>query len=317
MPNRDFILWTENARPTPSRVPTLIGGPDQPSADGAEAIADLSMTLRSASDADVLLAVRPPDETLDWLNTRGSLADLKKRNVRVVSVEPVPTSAMSAALQDDADRRALPLHAPTLRHAALAAELRDALANFGAIQTALVSARDDGAFGSLGARLADALDLLGDLLGEPETIDASIAGPRAASGVRAALPDDLSLLRGSLTAHLRFETGASAVLSLSDCAGRWFRGLTLAGEGGLIRFDDHGFEWIGPDGEIVEQTDAPKTEPNQRLAQFLETAAFDAKPSTPEQRARTLASCAAGVLSARTGQPESPETVRRMANLAG
>jgi len=315
--DRPFIIWTDTRRPEPvtHRAPAFIGGPDQATFEGAETIDDLSQTLRSASGSDILLASRAPETTLEWLESRGSLADLKKRDNRIVSVEPIPTSVLSGALQDDADRRALPLQAPLLRHAALAAALRDALANFGSVQTALVAARDDGSLGSLGARLADALDLLGELFGEPESVDASVASPRGASGVRAALPDDLSLLRGSLTAHLRFETGASAVLSLSDQAGRWFRGLTLAGEGGLIRFDDHGFEWIGPDGVVIEQTDAPKGEPRERLARFLSDGAFEAPPPTPEQRARTLASGGACVLSARTGQPESPATVRRMANL--
>lgn len=295
----------------------MLGGEGVGAPEGCEAIDDLSMTLRSASDADILLAARPPAETLEWLSSRGSLADLKKRGNRLVGVEPVPSGAMAAALVDDADDRAVPLQAPLLRHAPLSAALRDALRQFGPVQTALVAARDNGALGSLGARLTDALDTLGDLMGEAETIDASIATPRSVSGVRAAPPDDLSLLHGSLTAHLRFETGASAVLSLSDDAGRWFRGLTLAGDGGLIRFDDHGFEWVDPSGDVIDRTDAPEGAPTDRLTRFLAVDAFTATPPTSEQRLRTLAAAAAAVLSARTGQPESPATVRRMANLAG
>jgi len=315
--DRPLIIWTTEERLAPAarRTVSMLGGPDACALEGSEPIDDLSRVLRSATDSDILLIARPPEQTLEWLDTRGSLADLKKRGNRVVSVEPIPTGALSGALHDDADRRALPLQAPTFRHAALAPALRDALANFGTIETALVAARDNQTLGSLGARLTDALDLLGELMGEPESIDASVSSPRAVSGVRAALPDDLTSLHGGLTAHLRFETGSSAVLSLSDQAGRWFRGLTLAGEGGVIRFDDRGFEWIGPEGNVIDHTEAPAGDVIERLMKFLGDDAFDAQPPTPEQRARTLAAGAACVLSARTGQPESPATVRRMANL--
>lgn len=297
-------------------APDAAGGPGlNERAAGAEPIEDLSQTLRAAADADVLLAARAPAETLEWLESRGSAADLKRRHVRIVSFEPLPTSAMSHLLHEQADAQALPLLAPHLRDAPLGASLRDALNSFGPVQTALFAARGDASFGSLGAKLLDALDILTDVLGEPELVDCSVASPRAASGVRAAPPDDLSLLTGSLTAHLRFESESSAVLSLSDQAGRWFRGLSLAGESGLIRFDDHGFEWIGPGGETVEKTDRDATGDvlDELAAQAVE--AFDRPAPSLPARTRALVAAGAAILSARTGQPESPDTVRRMASL--
>jgi hypothetical protein len=110
------------------------------------------------------------------------------------------------------------------------------------------------------------------------------------------------------------------VLSLSDQAGRWFRGLSLAGESGLIRFDDHGFEWIDPGGRVVEQTEAPRAagaEPAERLADQIVAALEKPNPVPPPARVRTLAVAGAAILSARTGQPEAPATIRRMANLSG
>jgi len=300
-------------------APGLVGGPgldERAIPDGAEPVGDLSRTLRLATDADVLLAARPEPETVEWLESRGSAADLKRRGVRVVSFEPLPASAMSHMLHDEADAQALLTLAPHLRDAPLGASLRDALRTFGPVQTALFSARGDAAFGSLGAKLLDALDLLTDVLGEPELVDCAVASPAAASSVRAAPPDDLSLLTGSLTAHLRFESEASAVLSLSDQAGRWFRGLSLSGPAGLIRFDDHGFEWIGPGGDTVEKTDRAET--GDLLDELADqaVAAFDRdEPPSAGARARALATAGAAVLSARTGQPESPATVRRMASL--
>jgi hypothetical protein len=317
------LEWLAPALERAARRATQLAGPGVRSADAkaldAEPVDDLAGALRAARAGAVLLVAPPPPAAIEWLEARGA-ADLRDRGVRLVTVEPIPASAMSPMLRDSAAPDAMPAVEPLLRHAPLGASLRDALTTFGAVQTALFAARGTSAFGGLGARLYDALDLLGDILGEPETIDCAVAAPRAASGVRHAPADDLTRLSGALTAHLRFESEASAVLSLSDQAGRWFRGLSLAGESGLIRFDDHGFEWIDPEGRVVEQTEAPRAagaEPAERLADQIVAALEKPNPVPPPARVRTLAVAGAAILSARTGQPEAPATIRRMANLSG
>ena len=313
--------WLGPALARAGRRATSLAGPGLKPAHardlGAESVDDLAGALRSARAGAVLFIAPPPPPVVEWLESRG-LSDLRERGVAIVSVEPFPASAMSPLLRDLAAAGTLPVVEPLLRHTTLGASLRDALSTFGPVQTALFAARGASAFGGLGARLHDALDLLGDILGEPETIDCAVAGPRAASGVRAAPADDLARLSGALTAHLRFETEASAVLSLSDQAGRWFRGLSLAGESGLIRFDDHGFEWIDPSGRIVEQTPATAAgaDPAERLADQIIAALARPEPVPPPARVRTLAVAGAAILSARTGQPEAPATIRRMANLS-
>lgn len=328
--HRPITLWARDGQwrwilPAAARAGlpiAAVGGPDldpRRAAElhtqlDAEPIEDLARTLRAAADSAVLLAARPPSEVLEWIESRGA-AELARRSVRLVSLPPLPSSSMSPLFREPADE-ALPVVAPLLSRAPLGASLRDALASFGTVQTALFAARGSGDFGGLGARLLDALDLLGGILGEPETIDGAVAAPRAPSGVRAAPTDDLTLLRGSLTAHLRFESEASAVLSLSDQAGRWFRGLSLAGDAGLIRFDDQGFEWIGPDGSTIERTEAPDhADPASALADQVFDALRDTDTPARAPRARAAAAAGALILSARTGQPESPATIRRMANI--
>jgi hypothetical protein len=314
------LAWLRPALDRAGRSITTLAGPDLGPREAAKAEAehadDLALALRSTHSGAVLLAARPPAAALEWLEVKGA-AELRERGVTLVTVEPIPSSAMSPMLRENAAPQALPVIAPLLRHTPLGASLRDALQNFGAVQTALFAARGTSAFGRLGARLVDALDLLGDLLGEPESIDCAVASPRAASGVRAAPADDLTRLSGALTAHLRFESEASAVLSLSDHAGRWFRGLSLAGESGLIRFDDQGFEWIDPQGAVVERTEATHDDATERLADRIVDALFRPTPVPPAPRVRTMAVAGAAILSARTGQPESPATIRRMANLDG
>ena len=312
------LQWLRPALRRAGRSVAALAGPDISPRDAAAVQAehadDLSLALRSARSGAVLLATRPPAAALEWLEVRGA-AELRERGVNLVTIEPIPSSAMSPMLRENAAQNALPVVAPMLRHTPLGASLRDALHTFGAVQTALFAARGTSAFGGLGARLVDALDLLGDLLGEPESIDCAVASPRAASGVRAAPADDLTRLSGALTAHLRFESEASAVLSLSDHAGRWFRGLSLAGDSGLIRFDDQGFEWIDPSGNVVERTEAAEEDPTERLADRVVEALTHPEPVPPAPRVRTMAVAGAAILSARTGQPESPATIRRMANL--
>ena len=310
----DQIPWLSSALERAGLTPARAGGPGltphQITELGAEPIADLSMALRSVSHADVLLLNRPAEGTLEWLESRAAAAELRKKNVVVTSLDPLPTSALSPLLVEDDD----PYRAVYPRRSPIGVAFFDAMTTFGAAQTVLYAARGVASQGGLGALLVGALDTLSHLQGEPEAIDAAISTPRAASGVRAAPADDLSLLRGSLTAHLRFESGASAVIALADSCGRSFRGVTVTGDAGLIRFSNEGFEWTDTAGALVDRTDAPG-DPVAVLADQIIATATGPAPAEPPSAARTLALAGAAVLSARTGQPESPVTIRRMAGM--
>jgi hypothetical protein len=122
---------------------------------------------------------------------------------------------------------------------------------------------------------------------------------------------------------------------ISDQAGRWNRSLMLVGPGGRIRVYDDGFEWVAPDGARV---DASRALGASRASDAVGSAAGGAAPGRsaaviaealerylggregtvpPLDSGRVLAMAGAALLSARTGEGESPATIARMASLAG
>ena len=181
-----------------------------------------------------------------------------------------------------------------------------------------------------GARLYDAMHTAHSILGVPESIDASIITQVASSGLRLEPSESLRFLHGDLSANLRYAGAKSAALSLSDRAGRWFRGVALVGEAGCIRMDESGVERNDADGQVIEKSPAPRRKSTSKggalfediidapaLDALAEAArrAVDPRATKPEpfdlEAVRSM--CEAAILSARTGQPESPATVVRMA----
>ncbi len=163
-------------------------------------------------------------------------------------------------------------------------------------------------YGTLFARLFDAMDLIETLCGGAQVLDASLGG--RFSGV----PETLGALRGHLTVNVRFPDQRCVCATVSDQAGCWYRSVTILGEGGCLRIKDHAFELISPDGIIL---DAHRergeitpgvliaTEVGRRLKN-LETA------DPPADATRLLALCEAARLSCRTGAGESPDKVLAM-----
>ena len=116
--------------------------------------------------------------------------------------------------------------------------------------------------------------------------------------------------------------GKASIIA-SDQGGRWNRTTTLVGPKGRLRIFDDGFEWIGPDGAKVDQsrraTRKRGSDPDvphavaaiaDSLSRMLDAGAPDPGPS---DHAAILAAGQAALLSARTGQAESPATIKRMA----
>jgi predicted dehydrogenase len=203
----------------------------------------------------------------------------------------------------------------------------EVLSHFGAVRTAAVScfaehARGDG---SLGAQLVAALDLLHGIMGEPETIDASYAASVGAYGAGSVSPssppgETLRGLHGDVTGNLRFSSGRTAAIAVSDQGGRFCRQTTILGEGGRLRVFDDGFEWIGADGEKIDQHRAstredprPRNHAVEALADAIKRLCDPNLAEPPGIAPAVLAMAQAAILSARTGQRESPETIRRMA----
>ncbi|GIW74161.1 MAG: hypothetical protein KatS3mg103_0683 [Phycisphaerales bacterium] len=290
-----------------------------------------------ATDATLVLLATACEGFEQGLPQAVARAAAEGRRVATLAPLPMPPSDAAGPWHSPIQGR-LPADAvrfgPLLRHGVAFQEASETLLAFGPVRSALFwgfrpwSIAGQGATGAL---LIDALDLLVGLLGEAERIDAAITGPAPiGSGLT------LGPLTGDLTAHGRFEGGASAAILLSDRAGGWSRRVTLLGEAGRLELGDDGHRWIDPSGRTVDRSErrighepqrpaesdagpghdaadgvAPEPQAVEALAQFL-MPILDGR-ATPPLDARHLGPMAAAVLlSARTGQAESPSTLRAM-----
>ncbi|MFG0258651.1 MAG: hypothetical protein ACF8GE_12185 [Phycisphaerales bacterium JB043] len=169
---------------------------------------------------------------------------------------------------------------------------------------------------SLGARLFDAMDAVLSLSGEPEWVDAMIHAPRH-GGFQLQAGNRLTTLFGEMTVHVRGIEGVSATVTLSDRGGRWTRSLLALGDAGIMRCEHDRFSWTHADGEAVEDDDADAGRSFARSVHETIQRELDIHSPTwrPVEHHRVLAMCEAALLSARTGQPESPATIMRMSGV--
>ncbi|MBK7405504.1 MAG: hypothetical protein IPJ41_12955 [Phycisphaerales bacterium] len=250
----------------------------------------------------------------------------RQRGVRVVTLEPVPASALelSGAWSSvgaggvravDAAR-----FVPLARTSRSFRDASEVLEMFGRARTLVVEALCRPEEGSLGARLFSAVEVLVWLMGEPESVDAAFAAPKR--GLLVPLPgESLRDAHGDVTANFRFADGRAAALVASDQSGRWSRSTTLLGDGGRLRVFDDGFEWVSAAGERVDSARQTKRrgethEVPRSVEALAESITRLLDPAIPEEgpldHRTVLAVCQAALLSARTGSAESPSTIRRM-----
>jgi hypothetical protein len=306
-------------------------GPQGPHFDAANRVDDLRLALATRDIRAVLLAASasfdssagdPPIEDADLLRL------CRSRGIAALALEPVPASVRDAAAAEASHWAETCCFVTLFRRAPGLSGLGELLDAFGPARTISVSFRSGHGQGSLGARLFDAMHLVHSIMGVPESIDAAVVTHVASSGVRVAPGESLRRLTGDLTANLRFAGAKAAAISLSDRAGRWFRGVAVIGEAGCLRLDETGVERIDQQGRTVERT-GPKRQ--RRVAggadESVDVAAMSAitegvrraldprtQRSEPMDYIAVLSMCEAAMLSARTGQPESPATVLRMSD---
>lgn len=286
----------------------------------ALATRDIRAVLIAASTALDGLAGEPPIEDTDLLRL------CRSRGITALTLEPVPASVRDAASAEASQWAEACGFVTLFRRAPGLTGLGELLDAFGPARTISVSFRSGHGQGSLGARLFDAMHLVHSIMGVPESIDAAVVTHVAASGLRVAPGESLRALTGDLTANLRFAGAKAASLSLSNRAGRWFRGVAVIGESGCLRLDETGVERIDQQGRTVERTGPkrPRKAP-EGTDELLDAGAMSAiaegvrralDPRTlrgePMDYTSLLSMCEAATLSARTGQPESPATLLRI-----
>ena len=288
----------------------------------ADPVDDLRQALTEA-DADLVWLAASGDFGAAPEDARAVMA-ARARALRVASLEPFPARALDLpnAGWTTSDTPAQPIAA--VRFVGLARATRayldaaEPLAAFGQPRTVLVETLAPPAYGTLGARLLSAIDLILALLGEPETIDAAYTAPKHAAGLHALPGETLHDLHGDLVATLRFPDGRAASITASNHAARWDQTVTLLSAQGRIRLHDDAFTWLGHDGAVRDELLPPpatRAEPRgiatvaAELARLLDPSLPDPGPTPIPD---ILAVAHAALLSARTGQPESPTTIRRM-----
>ena len=316
---------------------------------GAEPMDDLRASLARAENVLVVLGTTAGVDASGNGET-DSLLGCLDRGLSIASLEPLPASILdvraSAFGTSEEDGMGLslgpePAPAPGLDDgeelasfvplARLSRSVRDAaevIAQLGALRMVSVQALSGPGQGSLGARVYDSMELVLWLLGQPDRVDAAYVAPPVARGrgVHQLPGESLRGLEGDLCANMRFADGRAASVVASSLAGRWSRTITLVGENGRVRIYDDGLEWIGPDGRIIDATrdtarvrGSAATEqpigPAVRAVadQLTRLADTDRAPDAPTNLTAVLAATGAALLSARTGEGESPDTILRMA----
>jgi hypothetical protein len=293
---------------------------------GAEPHDDLRATIASA-DADLALIASPgafgeraPEDTAAILAARA-------RGMRIASLEPIPSSALDLASgawrsQSGVDPVDSVRFRPLARLSRSYREAMEVQESFGPVCTLTVAAWCKPDEGSLGARIYSALDLVLAILGEPETIDAAYVATHVAQGLNPLPGETLRDLHGDIAATLRFADGRAANVVASDRAGRWNREITMLGEGGRLRIFDDGFEWISPTGEKIDHSRSSRAKRGEvpavthAVVAIAEAVGRLVDPAIPPEgahdHATVLAMAQAALLSATTGQAESPGTIRRL-----
>src|SRR5690606_28997376 len=122
-------------------------------------------------------------------------------------------------------------------------------------------------------------------------------------------------------AHARMPDGSSAVLQISDRAADERRYLHVLGQSAELRITDTGYDLRHADGSVVD-----RSEPAPTGIPFVDLIASQWRPllsrpdlaspaatgTPPHRDPDALACCLACLLSARTGQPESPRKLLEM-----
>ena len=161
------------------------------------------------------------------------------------------------------------------------------------------------------ARLYDAWRTLCFFVAPPESVDASLMLP---ADQRTELPEDLHAMAGHMSVHARFGSasdGCCATVNLSNHAAVNRRRISVIADEGHLIVSQSGYELFDSQGTPIdqdEQQDADLGYPRligdhwQRLIEQPDGPALDPACS----RSDLISCCLACLLSARTGQAESP-----------
>ncbi len=198
------------------------------------------------------------------------------------------------------------VHAPMLRLSPAwlsAADPQQVLGRLCAVSLALLGPAEAG---SLFTRLYDAMDWIVSTLGIPQGIEARLTGPLSEP------PENPTGLTGRMTAHLHFSDGASATLLAADRAAVWSRQMSVVGESGQLLMDDRGYQIFAAGADEADAAAVAPNDPVELIARQWRWMIDHRMGPERIDLAGVLASCRAALLSARTGETESPDTFMKL-----
>ena len=280
-------------------------------ADEPQHTAELSEALDAERAGDLRQAIQHDDLDILWLAASQRLEPAERRLIRELGLRAVTSIPRPGAVTEavaEPDDASTATFIPLMRHSAGGRATSDLLEAFGDVHSVSIAMRSGRESGTLFARLFDAMDFAVDLMGDVQSVDASLAGPLPG------VPETLPNLRGHMTVNLRLAEWRCASISVSDQAGVWFRGASLIGDGGCVRIGDHDIEWTDHTGTMI---DSQEIEGNPGAAGLIaeQISRVHNRQNTtdpPPDTTRILALCEAARLSALTGQGESPQRLLEM-----
>lgn len=284
---------------------------------GASAEDDLRVML-NMQGIDAVILFSTQGLGADAADAR-AVAAAGARNTKVITLGPTPADVLSLRPGGWLDRNnglcpsEVIRPAPMLRRSEPFVRSREIIEAFGRPASAwvrLTSARHEQ---TSGAHLLNALDLLQDLFAEPAWVSAAIANTQRPPGRE---PETIGGVPGDVHALLRYADGRCASVCVGDGGGDWAWEVALSSPQGRLVLRHDGVVWHAPDGSERDRVQ-PAAEPSPgapraiawALSRLLDPATPDDGP-TPIADIMTVAQ--ALLLSASTGQPESPATIRAM-----
>lgn len=287
-----------------------VGGPNRAAAS------ELAETLGApvADDFRKMLVDERPGSLLLASGTgikRKDLRDAAAGGTHVIAVEPPDAELDTAGESNGRDPDAgVVVCAPWFRLAPAWQAAAEPEQVIGKVKALTVSCVGPAATGSLFARLYDALDLIGHMVGLPDEVAATMSGPLTET------PDDLRAMTGHLTGHLRFRDGAAACITVSDRAFAFRRRAHAIGATGQLMLEDDRYRLFGEDGAIVDSVhpgmDSEPPPPAALIAAQWQRVLDRGHLPRPVNPAHIVALCHATLLSCRTGEIESTETMLRI-----
>ncbi|MEN0020409.1 MAG: hypothetical protein AAF747_05955 [Planctomycetota bacterium] len=317
----DIVSVIAAGSPDATNTATVASSLDVPPAT------DLRDTLNTHNPA-VLLMLAADDFGSDPSGSDTSLLSTAcKSGTKILSIEPLPASAVEYSssgwkkLRDACPDTPMPLQVGRFQNGGAWKQSAEARQLFGELGAVAIEVSGPRIAGTAGARLADAIDIATAMLGEPESVTAAAIAPASPAGIRPLPGDSLRNIQGEITAHLRFAEGRSANIVVSDHAQQPMRRLSAFGPNGKLTLVEDAttssMHWLQNENTPADESRFQRNPTSIAAATFIvEDLARLIKTSQPKLPITdpylVLTIAQACLLSMRTGQSESPATVRRM-----